>query len=153
MINQDQIAAATIAQIFGNELYRAQQSAQTDSGSTPDFVKVHPRDILMGQGNAQNSQARSLQEKHMMEMLQREAEASCPLPASQQLPPQAPQPVPPLPAVPTNVSLPIPPQSFPAVPSAAPGNVWESIAISLERIANRLEAVEITLKKKRIRRK
>ena len=160
-VSQDQLAAAQIAQIFGSELLNAQQNAQTDSGSQPNFIKVHPRDILTQQ-HGQGHNVRTQTDQQMMAMLQREAEASYPLPEP---PAGAPQP-PPLPAEHLPPPLPnraIPPALPPAltlpaarvapVPAPGVGDVWERISDSLERIADRLEAVDIVIKKKRVKRK
>lgn len=160
MISQDQIAAATIAQIFGSELLNAQKNARTDSGSTPDFVKVHPRDILAGQ-QPQSHQMQTLEQQRMLQALQREAEASCPLP-QQQIPQQAAvssvqQPI----SVPQPQTFtgqnPFPQPNLPinnsSLTAPTTSDVWSSIAHSLQRIADRLDTVEITLKKKRVRRK
>jgi hypothetical protein len=154
VITQDQLAAATIAQIFGSELLNAQKNAKTDSGSTPDFVKVHPRDILMGQ--PVNQQVQTMEQQRMLEALQREAEASCPLPQQPMMqpmqvavPPPLQNAVEPQPTIqPTKTTSLLEVQQ----PSSS-NNVWERIALSLEKIATRLETVEITLKKKRVRRK
>lgn len=86
MTTQDKLAAATIAKIFGSELLYAQQNAKTDGGATPDFGIIHPKDILQ-QSQPRISQQRSQHEQQMLQMLQREAEASCPLPQDS-LPPQ-----------------------------------------------------------------
>lgn len=155
MISQDQLAAATIAQIFGSELLNAQKNALTDSGARPEFVKVHPRDILMG-GNQTNQRQQSFEQQRMLEALQREAEASCPLPLDQ-MPPPAPQTISaPQPQTFTGQN-PIPQSNLPinnsSLTASATSDVWSSIAHSLQRIADRLDTVEITLKKKRVRRK
>lgn len=158
MITEDKIAAATIAQIFGSELLKAQINARTDSGSSPQFVTVHPRDLLADQ-QPRAQQYTTMEQQRILQMVQQEAENSCPLPLdsinSQQPIPSAPLP-PPLPAQIQQISSqPQQISSAPVVatPTTAPANVWEKIALNLERIANRLETVEITIKKKRIRRK
>ena len=155
MITQDQLAAATIAQIFGSELLHAQKNAQTDSGVRPEFVKVHPKDILMG-GNQTNQRQQSFEQQRMLEALQREAEASCPLPLDQ-MPPPAPQTISaPQPQTFTGqnpIPQPILPINNSSLTASTTSDVWSSIAHSLQRIADRLDTVEITLKKKRVRRK
>ena len=152
-ITSDQLAAAQIAQIFGSELLNAQQNARTDSGSQPTFIKVHPRDILTQQ-HGQGHNVRTQDDQQMMKMLQREAEASYPLPEP---PAGAPQP-PPLPV--EQLPPPLPPPSLPTqglvraiAVSPGDGHVWERISHSLERIASRLEGVDIVLKKKKVKRK
>lgn len=154
MISEDQLAAAKIAQIFGSELLNAQKNAQTDSGSTPEFVKVHPRDILGG--HTLNQQRQSYEQQRMLEALQREAEGAYPLP--QQPPSQPIQAAVPPPIPNTAQTQPViqPTRTTPVFEVQQPptsNNVWERIALSLEKIAARLETVEITLKKKRVRRK
>ena len=155
MFNTDNIAAAQIAQIFGSELLKVQNSARTDGGTTPEIVKMDPKQFLVGQ--TQFTAARRAEEQRIIEALQREAESAYPIaqpqpsPYTQQvapatLPPQLtstagqPQLIPNLPV--SNV----PRENFASV------DVWERIAISLERIANAVDKVEIKTKKKTIKR-
>ena len=153
MITQDKIAAATIAQIFGSELLKAQNNARTDSGSSPQFVTVHPRDLLADQ-QPRAQQYTTLEQQRILQMVQQEAENSCPLPldpVNQQSAVAAPVPLPPPQPMQQNVVQQV--VQAASLPNNAPANVWDRIATSLERIANRLETVELTIKKKRIRRK
>lgn len=85
MITDDKIATATIAQIFGSELFSAQQSARTDSGSVPQMVTMDPKQFLVP--NNQQRKPSQMDQQRMIAALQREAEAACPLPEPQQ--PQA----------------------------------------------------------------
>lgn len=78
MFNENNLAAAQIAQIFGSELLKVQQNAQTDSGHQPEIVRLNPKQFLM---NGQSGHhGRRVDEQRLFEALQREAEAMCPLP-------------------------------------------------------------------------
>ena len=157
MFKEDQIAAAQIAQIFGSELLKVQNSAQTDSGQTPNIVNLNPKSFLVGEQTMTNQ--RKAEEQHLIQMLQREAEASCPLPQEQTYTPQT-------------VQATLPPQSasignrglesqhggggsspqIVAPLSLQQNHFLERIANSLERIANVVDKVEIKSKKKTIKR-
>jgi len=161
MTNQDKLAAATIAKIFGSELLYAQQNARTDGGTTPDFRIVHPKDILR-QDQPQNVQQRSQRERHMLEMLQREAEASCPLPQDFSNPQQnvvrANQD--PVSQLQTHTAeqpsqLSTTTNNVQHIESFSNGstNPLEKIALSLERIATCFEKIDFSVKKVRTRRK
>lgn len=160
MISDENIAAAQIAQIFGSELLKAQQSARTDSGSVPDFVKINPKQFLVNE-NSKPAGQRRMEEQRLIQMLQKEAEAACPLPESSS-------------AIQANVSQTLPThssqipnaQSSPLVAvgrvssslasshdlSVSDNSSLERIANSLERIANSLETVDILLKKRKVKR-
>jgi hypothetical protein len=150
MITEDSLATAQIAQLFGSELLKVQRNATTDSGMQPDIVKLNPKQFLVGQTQMTNQ--RKVEEQRLIQMLQAEAEASCPLPDQQvapiaSLPPQVTQ---------SNESIITPIQRHPVqtttkVPSGTE-DVWEKINNNLERIANCLEKVDIAVKKKRIKR-
>lgn len=150
MFNQDNLAAAQIAQIFGSELLKVQQSARTDGGSMPEIVKMDPKQFLVG-----HTQYNALQKEHerrITESLQREAEAAYPLDdTSQQQQQQAPAIVPPQPThKPSPVVNPLLPRSISTNYSV--DLILERIAVSLERIANAVDKVEIKTKKKTIKR-
>lgn len=66
-----------MAQLFGSELLKVQSSAQTDSGAVPQIVKVDPKQFLIP---TQQSNLRQKQEQMLVQALQKEAEAACPLP-------------------------------------------------------------------------
>jgi hypothetical protein len=138
MITDDSIAAAKIAQLFGSELLNVQTNAITDSGTRPNIVKLDPKQFLTN--NTQTPVVRNAEhERQMILQLQKEAESNWPLPEPQQVPPQIPTP-----QQTESNSL--------AVPSANHGNVWEKINLNLQRIADSLEKVDISIKKKRIKR-
>ena len=143
MISQDQIAAATIAQIFGGELLSVQENARTDSGNTPQVVKMHPRDFL-GSANVPNkAQHDKAQQQRLLESLQREAEAACPLP----------EPIAPPPPVPQQAPQRVVQQTSSAITfDTNNSHVMERIAVALERISARLEAIEFTATKKKKKR-
>lgn len=157
MISDENIATAQIAQIFGSELLKAQQSARTDTGSVPHFVKMDPKQFLVSETKTAHQQR--AEEQRLIQMLQREAEAACPLPESSQS----------LPSALANVSSPmlqtqstiLQPQPDVVVgrvtttshlPQIASDNVMERIAISLESIANSLEKIDIVAKKRKTKR-
>lgn len=145
MFREDQLAAAQLAQIFGSELLKVQNSAQTDSGTTPDIVKLNPKQFLVGSDSLSNQ--RKEEERRLIMALQREAEASHPLPPEQfHNPPSqqtlvhvAPEPTRNRSVTPVNVSN--------------ETDVLERIALSLERIANSIGTVDVQVKKKKLRRK
>lgn len=158
MFNDESIATAQIAQIFGSELMKAQQSARTDSGSVPDFVKINPQQFLVNK-TVMSSQKRA-EEQRLMQMLQREAEAACPLPpeSSQALPANTVS----SPMLQTQSTILPQTQSAPVTvgkvtttshyhPTASV-DVLERIADSLERIAASLSRVDISVKKKKVKR-
>jgi hypothetical protein len=150
MITEDSLATAQIAQLFGSELLKVQRNATTDSGMQPEIVKINPKQFLVGQSQFTNQ--RKAEEQRLIQMLQAEAEASCPLPDQQvapiaSLPPQVTQS-----SEPKITAI---PQSYVQVANKAvnpTSDVWEKINNSLERIANCLEKVDIVAKKKRIKR-
>ena len=155
MFNEDNLAAAQIAQIFGSELLKVQQNAQTDSGTMPDIVKLNPKQFLMG--DTQFRSERKVEEQRMIRALQLEAEAAYPIAHSEQ-PPYTPQVAPELP--PRLISAEQHGSKLPLDrPKACPEDfaldlrVLERIAISLERIANVVDKVDIKTKKKTVKRK
>ena len=155
MINDESIATAQIAQIFGSELLKAQQSARTDSGSVPDFVKMHPQQFLVNQAAA--STQKKGEEQRLIQMLQREAEAACPLPESSQSLPLPNTSSSPMLQTYSTVLQPQPEIVVGKVttstqPIIASGDVWERIATSLEQIATSLARVDISVKKKKTNR-
>ena len=156
MYTEGSLAAAQIAKIFGSELLGVQEKSRMDSGTQPQILKMHPKQFL---GVTQQHQAQTrLEEQKMLAQLQREAEASHPLPPETAgEPPVALQPIAPV-SVPT--SSPQIKQQLESQPrplahvdtSISRTDVWERINNNLERIANSLERVDITVKKKRVKR-
>jgi hypothetical protein len=153
MFNEDSIAAAQLAQIFGSELLKVQNSARTDGGSTPQIVNMDPKQFLVG--NAAYGANRKAEEQRIMQALQREAEAAFPIAQAESYNPQvAAATIPP-----QLVSTPAQPQVIQNLPrSIVPRedfvsvDVLERIAVSLERIANAVDKVDIKTKKKTIKR-
>jgi hypothetical protein len=144
MFTEDSIAAAQIAKIFGSELMSVQESARTDSGSQPEILKMHPKQFL---GATPQHQARQREdEQRILRSLQMQAESAHPLP----------QPIAPPPEVPQTQQAAQPIQSVRQQTVVATpisdASVWEKINFNLERIANRLEQVDLSTKKKRIKR-
>lgn len=145
MITESNLATAQIAQLFGSELLKVQKNAQTDSGAMPDIVKIDPKQFLYNENRM--SLQRKVEEQRIIEMLQKEAEAAYPT-AEPQLPPmqepvqrsQAPIQIQPSSVAQHTIQLP------------AKEQVWSSIASSLERIANTLEKVDFSVKRKRVKR-
>jgi len=155
MFNDENIAAAQIAQIFGSELLKAQQSARTDSGSVPDFVKINPKQFLVN-SNVQSNQRRA-EEQRLIQMLQREAEAACPLPESSQSLPLPNTQSSPMLQTHSTILQPQPELVVGKIttstqPIIASEDVWERIATSLEQIAASLARVDISVKKKKVKR-
>jgi len=145
MFTEDNLATAQIAQLFGSELLKVQQNATTDSGSQPEIVKIDPKQFLV---NVKTPSAKRAEEQRLIQMLQREAEAACPLP---------PEPIQTQPSTSSVASTELQqPLSTPrpiAIPSAVQNSdVWEKINFNLERIANKLESIDLSVKKKRIKR-
>lgn len=149
MITEGNLAAAQIAQMFGSELLKVQKSSQTDSGSVPNIVRLDPKQFLYNE--AQVSNQKRAEEQRIIQALQREAEAAYPI-AEAQLPPQEQHPSPQRPEAPKQVQSSSTPQPTTQLPSSPKGEVWASIANSLERIANSLEGVDVSIKKKRMKR-
>lgn len=149
MITEDNLATAQLAQLFGSELLKVQNSARTDSGSTPSIVNIDPKQFLVNQHQVQ--QRKRADEQRLMQALQREAEAAYPTPAPEYVPPQTETQAgfnPPPPSAPVQVSTTQIPSSF----TASSADPLARIAQSLERIANRLDTVDIQIKKRRIKR-
>ena len=148
MFSQDKIAAAQIAQLFGSELLRVQQSAQTDSGSQPNIVTMDPKQFLGESPQYQN--VKKAEEQRLIQMLQREAEASCPLPEEQQpvhnttIPLQAPTKLSP------TVAVDLMPLQQPSTLNINSTNssALDRIAFSLEKIAAKLDKIDITISPK-----
>ena len=150
MFKEDQLAAAQIAQIFGSELLKVQNSARTDSGQTPNIVNLNPKSFLINQETMTNQ--RKAEEQRLIQMLQREAEAACPLPPEQTYTPQtAPATLPPQLAAASTQPI-ISKKHLEEYTSLPSSDVLERIALSLERIANAVDKVEIKTKKKTIKR-
>ena len=149
MITQDNIAAAQIAQIFGSELLKVQQSV-SDSTSQPEIVKLNPKQFLLGQTNVGNF--RREDERQFLQNLNREAEMMHPLPETSSPPPFQPPVQPPV--QPSAVAQ-QPGQPNFALASTAQQNAdaLTMIAIFLERIANKIESVDLKPKRKTIKRK
>lgn len=151
MITQDSIAAAQMAQIFGSELLRVQQSV-SDSQHQPNIVKLNPKQFLVGQQNS--NEHRREEERQLLEKLNREAEAMHPLPQSHVSPPP-----PVFHEPPVVVSQPISSQNMVVSPAYSPStaqqhaDVLHLIAGFLERIVLKLESVDLKPKRKTIKRK
>ena len=147
MFTEDNLATAQIAQLFGSELLKVQNSATTDSGSQPNIVNIDPKRFLTSE--PQYRATKKADEQRLIQMMQREAEAAYPLP--EQAPPQQSN----EPQTPTAIHRPQVQHVVPisaSAPQATSGDSWVRIASSLERIANKLESVDIAIKKKRIKR-
>ena len=150
MFTEDKLAAAQIAQIFGSELLKVQQTATNDQGNVPDIVKIDPKQFLIGRETL-NEQKKS-REQSIILALQKEAEAAYPL--QQQLPSNAPAPLAAA-AEPTVIT-----QRFNSPPAghnlptftAEPSHTLERIAISLEKIANAVDRVDLSVRKRKIKR-
>ena len=129
MINEENLATAHLAQLFGSELLKVQNSSQTDAGSVPDIVKIDPKQFLIN--SPQAIQARKLEEQRLLHSLQQQAEA--------QYPYEEPLPVvereKPIQQASSASVAPVSP-----VVSLAENNCLERIATSLEQIVELLKA-------------
>ena len=147
MITEEKIAAAQIAQIFGSELLRVDHNTTDRTSATQQATRIDPKQILtqgLPQNNFQNNK-----EKEMLAFLQREAESSYPMNEQTIAPIQEQQYV-------QQVSAPVLAQQI--APITAPAfdsklqAIFEKINSNLERIANRLDDVDIQVKNKRVSR-
>jgi hypothetical protein len=145
MITEDKIAAAQIAQIFGSELLRVDHNTTERTG--PLATRIDPKQILM-QGLPQN-QFQNNKEKEMLALLQREAENSYPINEQTISPIQEQHYVQQAPA--PSLAQQIAPIAAPAFDSKLQA-IFEKINSNLERIANRLDEVDIQVKSKRVSR-
>ena len=84
MITNEQMAAATMAKIFGSELLRVDHSTMSGEGQGMPATRIDPKKILMDGSNKPMS-GPSAKEQQLIEMLQREAEAAHPITHSQPL--------------------------------------------------------------------
>lgn len=154
MINQDAIAAAKIAQIFGSELMRVDEYTTQQSNMAGPAVRLDPKQILVG-ANRNNNSSLTPEQRRIMDAVNTEAEMSYP----RQEEPPAPQPIAYEPPVarqqtinPIGSSIPVQQApvdqnqmefSFP--PPGSPGfELFEKINKNLERIARAIENIDIT---------
>ena len=79
MIKDGDIAAARLAQMFGSELLRVQESARTDSGSQPNILNLDPKRFLGSEFNNHIDTQRKTDEQRLFQALQLEAEAAYPI--------------------------------------------------------------------------
>ena len=147
MITEDKIAAAQIAQIFGSELLRVDHNTTERTSATQQATRIDPKQILtqgLPQHNFQNNK-----EKEMLALLQREAENSYPINEQTISPIQEQHYVQQAPA--PSLAQQIAPIAAPAFDSKLQA-IFEKINSNLERIANRLDEVDIQVKSKRVSR-
>ena len=136
MFNENNIAAAQIAQIFGSELLKVQQSTTSEGANATDIVRLNPKSFLVGESNF--NAARKREEQMLIRNLQAQAEAAHPLPPSsstsdpqETLSPQKPF----NPVIAPSSSVATQPRAV-----YAGGEVYlERIAISLEKLVTLLE--------------
>jgi len=159
MITQDNIAAATLAQIFGSELMRVDEYTTQQSNMTGPAVKINPKQFLIPNNNNQfNMRA---DERRIIEAVNREAEMSyprndmppAPQPVYQQQAPAPPilqQTIAPIGSVaqtlvtdPNQMEFSFPPPGSPAF------ELFVNINKNLERIAKAIENIEIPPVKER----
>lgn len=145
MITEDKIAAAQIAQIFGGELLRVENNVMDKSSQTPSAVRVDPRSILTGQHRPQHDQI-TLQR-------QQEADAMQPSTLEDSAFRQANQVVNLSPPQQINPIAQLIPHGNASTPThfAQNNQVFENINKNLERIADRLDSLDIVVRKRRIR--
>ena len=141
MITEDKLAAATMAQIFGSELLRVDQTTMSGEGNNIPATRIDPKKILL-EGNTTNQMGISQKEQKMIEMLQREAELSHPIPQEQ----------PSLPVT-QNHQLTMQPQHLSSTVDNEFKDHLKSISESMKRIADYIcssEQHSITIRKKNI---
>ena len=144
MITEDKLAAATMAQIFGSELLRVDQTTMSGEGQSMPATRIDPKKILL-EGTSNNQLRMSQKEQQMIEMLQREAELSHPIPQApidQSAPTTLPQ------SYVTNL-----PQQSAVVADAEVKDYLKTISESLKRIADHVcnnEQQSITIRKRNI---
>ena len=144
MITEDKLAAATMAQIFGSELLRVDQTTMSGEGQSIPATRIDPKKILL-EGTSNNQLRMSQKEQQMIEMLQREAELSHPIPQApidQSAPTTLPQ------SYVTNL-----PQQSAVVADAEVKDYLKTISESLKRIADHVcnnEQQSITIRKRNI---
>ena len=144
MITEDKLAAATMAQIFGSELLRVDQTTMSGEGQSIPATRIDPKKILL-EGTSNNQLRMSQKEQQMIEMLQREAELSHPIPQApidQSAPTNLPQ------SYVTNL-----PQQSAVVADVEVKDHLKSISESLKRIADHVcnnEQQSINIRKRNI---
>ena len=144
MITEDKLAAATMAQIFGSELLRVDQTTMSGEGQSIPATRIDPKKILL-EGTSNNQLRMSQKEQQMIEMLQREAELSHPIPQApidQSAPTTLPQ------SYVTNL-----PQQSAVVADAEVKDYLKTISESLKRIADHVcnnEQQSINIRKRNI---
>jgi len=150
MTNQDKIAAATLAQIFGSELLKVDEATTQQSNMTGPAVKMHPRQFLNGTDRDPAVNLRE-DERRILEAVNREAEMSYPrqeepqqeapvrvtAPLQQTISPIGASVIPQVPVDQNQMEF-----SFP--PPGSPGfELFVSINKNLERIAKAIESFEL----------
>lgn len=90
MITNEQMAAATMAKIFGSELLRVDHSTQPGESQGMPAARIDPKKILM-EGSNKAGSGSSDRERRLIEMLQKEAEAAHPITHLQPLGPDEPE--------------------------------------------------------------
>lgn len=121
MITEEQIAAARLAQMFGGELMRVDETTLNRSGNMP-ATRIDPKQILISGAGAQ--QAAKARERQIEDQLHEQAKAAYPEP-----PP------------PSRVAEPVPQQVL--APVAVEEQLKE-INKNLERIACALENLKLS---------
>jgi hypothetical protein len=89
MITEEQIAAARLAQMFGGELMRVDETTLNRSGNMP-ATRIDPKQILISGAGAQ--QAVKAREKQIEDQLHEQAKAAYPEPPPPPPPPRVAEP-------------------------------------------------------------
>lgn len=145
MFNQDNIALAQIAQIFGSELLKVQENATTDGGSKPQIVNINPKQFLVP--NAQPISARTKeQEQMLMRQLQAEAEAAYPI--NEPIPTSAPEHLGDVNNTPVLVNIRKAQSTVQPVAAKPAADSIELLILNVERIAVSLEKIVEVFDKK-----
>lgn len=155
MITEDKIAAAQIAQIFGGELLHIEKNVTHKSSQTPSAIRMDPKKILTGQHAPQLDEI-TLQRQREADLAHPSTYEDSAFRQANQVAVNPPQPAPPQ-QVPSSVPVAIHTQTIApvaAVPSqihSFQNDIFEKINKNLERIANRLDSLDIVVRKRRIR--
>ena len=137
MIKDGDIAAARLAQMFGSELLRVQESARTDSGSQPNILNLDPKRFLGSAVNNHVNVQRKTEEQRLIQALQLEAEAAYPIEEGSSISPP-------------NNSVPVAnnPNPAPTIFNNASfdSEIFEKINSNIDRLATAIEGISDAIK-------
>ena len=137
MIKDGDIAAARLAQMFGSELLRVQESARTDSGSQPNILNLDPKRFLGSAVNNHVNVQRKTEEQRLIQALQLEAEAAYPIEEASDISP----PVNSAPVANNSIQA---PANFSNIPFDS--EIFEKINSNIDRLATAIEGISEAIK-------